>query len=196
MAVVAPAHAATTSVVCDSAWTGRTVDANVVVPAGTWCQLHEVTVSGNVTVQSGATLHAYGKSAIAGNIFSDGGAVSVHDSSVGGNLTVLNAPYAMVFGGRVAGNTRIDGATGPVELCVGAGLTAAQRDQSVCGGLSQFGSEGRFGNVTITNSGNLVVFGGNTVTKNLACWGNAKGVTNAGLPNMVLGKASGQCVGA
>lgn len=84
LAVVAPAHAATTSVVCDSAWTGRTVDANVVVPAGTWCQLHEVTVSGNVTVQSGATLHAYGKSAIAGNIFSDGGAVSVHDSSVGG----------------------------------------------------------------------------------------------------------------
>jgi hypothetical protein len=80
---------------CTSTLTGRTIDGNVIVPAGKSCVLDDVYVKGNVEPRDRAQLLVRGGSYIEGSIQTAGAnRVRVRDSEVNGNIQLTNVDYS------------------------------------------------------------------------------------------------------
>ncbi len=83
--------------------------ANLVVPAGASCTLIGTHITGNVTVETGATLQASALK-VEGHLQAQGAAVVTvnHNSTVGGNLVLTQGGSATVDRVQVTGDLRLD----------------------------------------------------------------------------------------
>jgi hypothetical protein len=199
-----PAARADTS--CTGLMTGR-ISGNVVVPNGGTCILGSsapvapVTVTGNVTVQTGAALFVEGGSTVEGNISADQ-CISVEISFIGsgvtnsvhGNVSIQNCTGENGYGGpeppsstRINGNFLCQGSrfcfasAGSVggNVQVDDNPSAFVEDNSVGGNVqvddnsvdAKFEDNSVGGNVQVNNNGSAEVET-NTVNGNLKCQGN------------------------
>jgi hypothetical protein len=179
--------------------------------------LQDVTVTGNVTVGTGATLDIGGIALIGGNIEATQCAKVFMESFggpilIGGNVQIQQCTANSGYVGSFSQAT-----TFPILI---AGNFECSNNSAACDAIG--GSVG--GNVTIDNNSgkdflgfNSIVFGnsvvGNvefdnnsgtatssivgfdTIKGNLRCQGNTPGVINDGEPNQVVGTEQGQCSG-
>jgi hypothetical protein len=208
------AHAATTD--CTSHLTLTTINGSLVVPAGQACRLSNVTVTGNVKVESGATIAIVNTilplRVIAGNVKVESGAtISMINANINGTLIATDA--AGVF--TPAGRTTING-----SLTISGGSTTRLHDLVVNGAVNLTGLQGtgdgalrvvvsHFGDkLTVTDSAEVIIQeshieGKTTVDDNasvhidttdiggkLTCSGNGV-VTGSG--NTAVGGMLGQC---
>ena len=154
---------------------GGTVKTDVLVPAGTTCQIRNGVVRGGVTVGPGATFTTF-ESEIRGSINGTGiFDLEIVDSVVRGSLTVAGGNNVLIaaFGAHpeIRGDVRISGLT-----------SSAAMD----------GARVR-GNVVLDNIPEIEVLG-NTIGANLACT-NIGEVDPISRGNTVGGTATGQCAG-
>jgi IgA Peptidase M64 len=137
----------------------------LIVTSGVTC-IAGGTMSGGVTVRSGASL-----------VVADG-------SRINGGLRASGAAVVHVFGARVNGDSVISGTT--TDLIIAG--TAFSESLTVSGNRS---SDVTIPNGETRNYGVGLV--GNAISEDLACAGNTPGVTDFGAPNSVGGAKSGQC---
>jgi len=93
---------------------GTTVNANVTVPSGSWCDIEGQTINGNINVQPG-------------------GGLVVRDSTVNGNINAGSpgsfagapcgpTPFSFIIGSsHITGTTNVHGASGAVTIGNGCG---------------------------------------------------------------------------
>lgn len=189
---------------CTGDLTG-TVNADVIVPSNSTCNIQGATVNGNVSVQAGGRIIINGGSTINGNVwapslgtdtqtFSEGRTFSaiICNSKITGTVTLDKAPSEVTVGGTsralgkgcggnsIGGNVTLANNTGPVSLSENGGPC-----QNVPGGTCGIG-----GNANVnSNTGPVSVFD-NNITGNLSCALNGT-ITAAG--NTVGGTKNGQC---
>jgi len=183
---------------------------DVVVPAGQFCNLDGVRVTGGVTVQTGASLVVSNNSAdstirkdVKGNgcdfIELQGGA---NRTAVGGNLVIQNCTSG--FNGGQANSSNQP----PPSVLVGKNVTCTGNadncvfDYFVIGGSltcsgNQFGctvnSNGIGGSASLNNNPGGIIVDHAVIGGNLACSGNAS--TSGAGTNTVAGTETGQCTG-
>lgn len=152
------------SVTCDDEQLSAVmVQGDVVVPPGSWCDVID--------------------SSVAGNLLFSGSGLRVAESTVGGNLVSLSARSAadpLSYGVNVVCDTTVGG-----NLLVLGSARSAPWNLGQCGGNTVDGNLTFRGNAA---SGNTLT--GNTVRHNLSCSG-AGSVAADG--NKVKGRAEGQC---
>jgi hypothetical protein len=196
LAALPPARADSTT--CPPNQSGSTVNGNLIVPAGQNCQLSGVTVTGNVLVQTNATLNIQlGGVTIVGNVSVGTGATLRDD--VNGDLTIdgnFNANQCLSVNLDSLGVTTIFG-TVQFQRCTEASVVDVDIGGNVVcnnSGTCQIAQNRvKNGNVAVNDNSNATV-GGNTIGNNLVCQGNTS-ITNAGFPNTVGGHKNGQCAG-
>jgi hypothetical protein len=193
---------------------GRTINSNLVVPAGATCILTNVTVVGNVQVGTGAIL-GVGPStpqavSIDGNIVADGCDGVVLDASTGvisveGNVNIQNCTAGVIGYQAVKPNLTISGnftcANNSPSVCqanagVVRGNLIVDNNTITHSNVAEFNSV--IGNQISGNvefSGNTETFppviNGNTIGGNLLCSGNGPAPLGS---NAVGGNKLGQCV--
>jgi len=160
------------------------------VPQNQTCTLNGTRVEGNITVESGGTLHAYAVR-VDGNVQSDGGA-AVHiyqNSRVGGSVQADNVGQITVHpgtyvGGSVqiksSGSASVTGVDVDSDILFDANSQALTADNNIVGGNVQVFQN--LGGVAITN---------NTIDGNLQCKSNVPAPT--GWANVVQGSMEDQC---
>jgi hypothetical protein len=200
---------------------GSTVNGNLVVPSGASCLLSGVTVTGNVQVQTNATL----------SVFSDGTQGATIDGNVdvgaGASLFVSGFSEGVVstIGGSIKADGCISAVLGPftavggnvqAQQCLGLGVTDSEiegnlycTDNSTAGCLvlrnhvqgnvqmnHNTGADADHntigGNLRINDTSIVAVVVGNTIGGNLQCLRNTDIV---GSDNTVEGRKRGQCTG-
>lgn len=120
---------------CTSIAAGSTVNRDVTIPAGTFCQLSDVTLRGDVRVSPGGYLSETGGSiagdvesqggnlllattSVRGSIDTDGSAVQLRGGSVGGDVDISHAgDEAVVCGVTISGDLRLQDSAGHSDLC-------------------------------------------------------------------------------
>jgi len=140
------------------------INGNLTVPKGAWCDLVDVTVNGNLQVQNG-------------------GGIRLAGSTVTGNVQFTNtgaAADAMSSGANVVCNTKVNGNLQIVNSDTGSPWTIGGCGPNSIGGNLQFVNNRGVGN-TISHT---------TVMGNLQCTNNHD-VTGSG--NTVTGNRQGQC---
>jgi hypothetical protein len=143
-----------------------TIDGNLTVEKGAWCDLVHVTVNGDLQVQKG-------------------GGIRISGGTVTGNLQVINIGGAgdpMSSGANVICNTTVGGDLQVQNSASNAPWRLGGCGPNTVGGNLHFQNNGGTGN-TISLS---------TVKGNLHCQGNHD---VAGSGNVVTGKRQGQCAG-
>ena len=186
-----------------------TLDGDIVVPEGATCVLDIVSVSGNVTVQSGGSLQIDAtslNSTIRGNIKGHGCyAISIGSASpfgrivIGGDVTIsdcigpvagscrgdssVGGPAAILIGGNLKCTDNAGGCT--VRACTVAGDFQCSGNSFACS--ATFNTVG--GNATLNDNGGIDAIV-NAIGGNLKCNGNGSVV---GIANIVAGTKSGQC---
>jgi|GEM_PF-6958977 len=172
---------------CSSFAAGSTVKADLTVPAGTFCQLSNVTVSGNVSVGNGGYLSETGGS-IDGNVESHGGNVLLATTTVGGNIDTQQAAVQL-RGVSVQGNVQLDHANGLAVVCgstIGGNLqlqnAAARAD--LCGDTVT-------GNVQVHNNSGSVWVTDNSAGGNVQCTNDSPAAI--GNDNTATGGVRGEC---
>jgi len=167
---------------------GATVIGSLDVPAASYCDLENVTVRGNVTLEDGSSFSADG-GRIGGNVQTQGGDLQLSSTSVGGNLQSQGGAVD-VRGTSVGGNLQIGQGTGEATVCesqIRGNLELEQSSESadLCG--NRVG-----GNVQIQDNLGAVSVTGNTVGGNVQCQNNAPAATSSG--NAIRGRAQGECL--
>jgi hypothetical protein len=169
----APFASAATS--CTSRMSNKTINDDLVVPAGKTCDLHDVAVLGNVYVEHDANLEAevleQGRDEIFGSLIAVQCAAITWGSSVsvGGNVEIKGCKSNQsISGAFVSGNF----------ACV-ADENLCELGNSTVGGNAQFNDNG---------GGTL---NGDSIAGNLQCHGNADGVTVS--HTFVTGNKGDQC---
>ena len=93
---------------------GTTVNANVTVPSGSWCDIEGQTINGNINVQPG-------------------GGLVIRNSTVNGNVNATSpgsfagapcgsSPFSFIIGSsKISGTTNVQGAAGAVTVGNGCG---------------------------------------------------------------------------
>jgi hypothetical protein len=175
-----------------------TVNGNLIVPSGARCTLIDVTVTGNVQVQTNAVLlieNSVQGSTIDGNVsFGTGASLfltvpgNTVISTIGGNIVANQCATVNLENINVDGNTKIQYCTGentgyssPSEI---AGNFTCNNN------ISCSAEDGNVkGNMQVNDNGSAQV-DGNTIGNNLECLGNATISANG---NNVGGKS--QCPG-
>jgi hypothetical protein len=192
MLAALPAARADTN--CTSILVNTTVNGNLIVPAGQGCQMTGVTVTGNVLVQSNATLvfpQPLPASTIVGNVsVGTGASVDVPN----GNLTIdgnLGANQCLSVG--LNGENVAVGGNVQIQYCTEISVVAVIGGNVGCNnsGTCELQTSKVKGNVQINDNSSAQVFN-NTIGNNLQCQGNA---TISGGGNSVGGKKTGQCAG-
>lgn len=186
--------------------TGSTVNGNLIVTSGAICQLSDVTVTGNVQVQTNAFLSVNADSTgtgttIDGNLHVGAGATlasatTPRTMTVDGNIEADQCNNVDIEGDKVAGNVDIQNCftgLGFSQILVGHTEIAGNfncSNNSVDCILSLSSVKG---NVQINNNQSEAVVYLNTIDGNLLCQGNALGVQGA-KTNNIAGLKRGQCV--
>ena len=164
---------------CNGFFDSGTFD-NVVVESGAVCQLHSVTVGGNIQVNQGGSLTVF-FSEVNGNIFTnDAKIVSVQRSAVNGDLVISKTTlFTVVAFNTINGNLDIQDADASISIVV---------DNEINGNI--IFKNNLFG-LTILD-GNII--SGNTVNGNLECNGNIQLPNNRfSGANSVEGNKLDQC---
>ena len=102
---------------CSGALTGRTVEGDVTVRAGSTCTLSNVRVDGNVKVGRGATV-VLNRVRVDGNVETDSGfrAVTVVASVVDGNIQAERGANVRIENTRVNGNIELERNSGTLRV--------------------------------------------------------------------------------
>jgi len=158
------------------------------VPAGQTCSVSSgnVSVSGNVTVRTGASLIVRSPAN-----FTINSSLLAVDAS---NVLILASPGEAPM--NILGSVSVTGSTGVVTTqlsFIGGTLSAANSS----GALNVF-DDSVAGNVLVRNNqigGFGIKIGGNAIGGSLVCTGNASAPINSGSPNAVGGNEVGQCSG-
>jgi len=173
---------------------GATIQGNVTVPSGSWCNIQAQTVNGNVNVSAGAGLVIGGASTINGNVYAPGGAGSFTGNPC---ATPGVTTFSIVFGSAntINGSITASGAASTVIVGGGGcGGETVQQSVTVSGNHGKvFVDDNSIGrNLLVTNNTpGPVDVSNNTITRNLSCSGNAS-ITSAG--NTVgANNSGGQC---
>ena len=175
----ASAIAAPTS--CTTILSDKTIDGDLIVPAGKGCELDGVTVIGNVHVGIGASfftqISSAGRTIILGNVIADNCADIAWAPSV-----------------YISGNVQIVGCAGPSYVQVTGTITgnvACLNNPASC----EIENATVGGDLQVNNNSGGATVTGNYVGGNLQSVGNASGaLTVSG--NHVAGTRQGQCSGA
>jgi hypothetical protein len=124
------------------------------------------------------------------------GVVCIHDAVVEGAIRVAPGAQLWLIDSQVIGPVTADRAgqvvmcgtsvDGPVRLVGGASVSLGDPILGCAPNLVD-------GTVTLKDTAGPSVIAGNTITGKLACSGNAPAPVDRGLPNQVLGPATGQC---
>ncbi len=172
---------------CAGVASGATVSKSLSVPAGSFCQLSNVTVRGNIAVGTGGYLSQDGghdagnvqstggnvllaETSVAGNIGTQGSAVQLRGVSVNGNVTLDQADgLAVVCGTTIGGNLALEGSAAHADLCA----------NSVAGNVQV---QGNMGSVWVLD---------NSADGNLSCTDDTPAATSNG--NTVKGHEGGEC---
>jgi hypothetical protein len=176
--------------------TGVVITGNLKVEDGAGLAIGEfrtrntsVFVGGNVIVQSGASFELFGDTeesntpnsmAIDGNLIADHARRVLNSSPglhVSGNVLLDGVEQVSMTRAFVAKNIHVGGAT----------ATAFVKSNHVAGSIEFLN------NALPAGAVGPPVVGGNTVGKNLICFGNSPPPINQGLPNVVSGVEAGQC---
>jgi hypothetical protein len=189
---------------------GETINTNLIVSPNTSCTLNNVTVTGNVDVEQGASLTITpirGQNVVInGNLDANGCnfvviAPTTNDLnvSIGGNLSIKNCTnHGEVVGVTISGNLVASNNTSAydVEFNIVHGNMMVDNNSGSTTVISVFGNEisGNLGFSDNTALSNDV--GGNTVGGNLSCKGNSPPplLQFDGSGNTVTGNTTGQCV--
>jgi hypothetical protein len=177
---------------------------NVTVSAGQNCVLTSpCEIKGNVNVTGGSFALACTAD---GNVTISGtSAFILHGASIGNNLQIqsLSAglPQGTVCGSVIKGNLVVQNNASPVEIgannanaCAGNVVgNNLQVDNNSAATSIDYNKVG--GNLQVNNDTAATDVSGNTVGNNLHCQNNTPAVTHIA-PNMVQGKAQGQCAAA
>jgi hypothetical protein len=196
---------------CTGFATGGTFG-DIVVPAGQSCVLDGVTVTGGVTVQTGASLeitNTSGDSTVRKDVKGKGcdfielqGTSLTNRTAVGGNLVIQNCTSGVFSGGQANSSNQP-----PPSVLIGKNVTCTGNagncvfDYFVIGGSltcsgNAFGctvnSNGIGLNATLNNNPGGATVDHSVIGGNLACSGNA---FIGGSTDTVAGTESGQCAG-
>jgi hypothetical protein len=193
--MVAALPAAGADTTCTSVLANTTVNGNLIVPANQGCTLaREVTVTGNVQVQTNAALsliEPIPPSTIVGNVSVGTGArVNVPSGglTIDGNLDANQCSFVTLLRGvAVGGNVQIQYCTEAAILVDDIGGNVACNNSGTC----DVSSNKVNGNVEVNDNSSAQV-GNNTIGNNLECQGNTS-TTDLGFPNTVGGHKTGQC---
>lgn len=136
---------------------------NVTVPAGQHCDITGATITGNLTVETGASAEVTSSTTIDGNyICNDCDYADLHDSTVGGNY-LISGEFS---GSDIVGDT-IDG---NLQITLSSAVDYHFKiDSNNVGGNLTFNDN--TGTSTITN---------NTIGRNLQCQNNVPAPTSSG----------------
>jgi hexosaminidase len=161
---------------CTNTITG-THNGPLTVSSGLTC-LYDATISGSVTVRTGAGLYASG-------------------SDVRGPVTASVADNVVLCGSTVSGPVRI---TGGMRVWLGnrngdCAPTTTNGPVTVTGSTGQVTIDGTTvnGPLVLQNNTAGTIIAGNHVNGPLSCAGNSPAPSNAGQPNTASGPKSGQC---
>lgn len=188
---------------CSGDLTG-TVNADVIVPSNSTCNIQEATVNGNVSVQAGGRIIIGSGSTINGNVwapslgtdtsvFGEGHPFSaiICNSKITGTVTLDKAPSEVTVGGEsaalqggcggnsIGSNVTLASNRGPVSLSANGGQCKAPGGTCGIGGNANVNSN--TGTATVTD---------NNITGNLNCASNGSVFTSG---NTVGGTRNGQC---
>jgi len=192
LAAVLPVARADTNCSTNPPPPGSTVDGNLVVPPSTTCNLMNVTVGGNVQVETGAGLEVSGGK-IGGNILADHCSFVAlkNDASVGGNVQIQDCARGNGYTGSATSLIDIGG-----NFQCSGNLSCEAAFGKIGGNIDADGNTETFvninsvgGNVQVNDNGDANV-NGNTIGGNLQCQGNAF-ISGGG--NTVHGQKRGQC---
>jgi hypothetical protein len=156
---------------------------NVTVPAGQFCTVNNaVTVAGNVTVGTGATLYVP-----AANFVVNGTILGTKAANVDFLLPVT-----------IGANISLTGTTNYIQIetsFIGGALSVINSTASAINVLkNNVAASVLFRDNTTSGAGSDVI-SGNTIGGSLLCTGNAPAPTDSGIPNVVGGNKVGQCTG-
>jgi len=153
---------------------------NVSVPKNAVCVLGVgVTVTGNVTVASGAAMGIHGATVNGSVLSNDANTVDLELAHVGTNVSLVGTTIeAVAIESMIGGNVQIIGNTAGSEIFV--------RGSTVTGNVLLQSN---------TTAAGEDLIPGNTIGGNLTCVGNAPPPSNEGSPNNVSGNEVGQCAG-
>ncbi len=190
LVVTVPPQDVPGSTSCDTTITHNVIG-NVNVTSGTTC-LENVTVSGNVTVGSGAAVVSQG-SKIAGGVTTTGAqSVTLCGTTVTGQVMIRNSTGFVLLG---------DGGDGSFG-CPGDKLGGAVQLTGNRGGL-ELGGDSVTGVVILSQNtapgggeDSSIELEGNTLGSSLQCTGNTPAPVNDGSRNTVRGVRTGQCSSA
>jgi hypothetical protein len=195
---------------CNGTFSGATYQ-DVIVPAGDMCSLFDTRITGNVTVQKGATFgvdnHTSQDTTIAGNIIADHCAAVNLDTLegdinplggilgrivVGGDVIITNCTSG-ASGADIGGNVKCDNnraSCGFRGAAIGGNVDCSGNGDGCHLNSAEIGK-----NVTLNNNGTGSVVDNSTIGGKINCAGNIGGVSDVGFPNTVAGTKSGQCSG-
>ena len=198
---------------CTGTISDETINTNLIVPPNTSCTLKNVTVTGNVDVEQGASLKTNPsptqKVTINGNVVANqcksvdlsGNASNHGPISIGGNVSIQNCTgnASLAKSKTIGGNV----------VC--SGNASCEVDHSTIQGnltVDNNNSSTRGNDISTTTVSGNVDFSGNTASAkpgfgntifsttiggNLNCINNTPPATNEGAPNTVTGTKTGQC---
>jgi hypothetical protein len=171
---------------------GTTINANVAVPSGSWCDIQTQTVNGNVSVAPGGGLVIGAGSTINGNVNSNGAGTFPGDKCGGGLIT--NFSVVLGSGNTFNGHVTIIGSNaGVIVGGGGCGSESISRNLAVNSNKSVVNVDGNSvsGNAQVNNNtpGPTKVTN-NTVTRNLACSGNAAFTASGNTANTKTGQCA------
>lgn len=193
---------------CSTTITGGTYT-DLLVPADATCTLQCVTVTGNIVVQSGATLIAESncetQSSVGGNVITvDAACVFLPTNAtgaIGGNVIAIGTDAQsgskcnVLCPTKVSGNVAILGSPSgsqPWGFCSEAGFTVGGNFEFANNGTSAtIESETIHGNLLFDNNTDGGLIFANTIGGNLQCSGNTGSLTGSG--NTVSGAKLEQC---
>jgi hypothetical protein len=192
-ALLATAPRAQADTTCNTTYTNfQTITGNLNVPNNATCSFAAgASVTGNATVDNGATLIILGGT-VAGNVQGNNcGAVALASVTVGGNVQIGNCRGTTTYPVGVV-----------VELSTIKGDFQCHNNTVAQYPCFLFFSQ-VIGNVQVLNnvssSSIPSVIAGNTISKNLECQNNIPAPTNSGVLNTVTGNpnqsSEGQCKG-
>jgi hypothetical protein len=199
---------------CNTTISDGTINTNLIVPPNATCTLLNVTVTGNVDVEQGASLQVNPgptqKVTINGNVDANkcnsvalGIRSNVGPISVGGNVSIRNCTGTGSFEKNVtignnvvcSGNAScvVDRITIQGNLTVDNNRSSTLQNSitgtTVSGNVKFSGNTG--GNTGAPSDVNFIVR--NTIGGNLTCNNNTPPPINEGATNIVTGNKSGQC---
>ena len=190
--IAAPAHAGTT---CTNTYTGGTLAGPLTVPAGAFCLLNGVNVTGGgATVQPGGSLRTFANLGVrthfAGGVNSTAAYIALHDTDVDGSVNDVRPTTNGVnpYSGAIC-RSSVKGALSVVNAPAGS-LPFVVGSSAVDGNCLSNSGNAVTGGGSISNNQASIEVADNTFGGTLACSGNNPAPTGSG--NTASSK-TGQC---